>query len=421
VIRMSETAYEIVPAVETDEAPPHVGTLVLKFGGTSVADPEKIRRVAARLVAAKRAGGRVVGVVSAMGQHTNELVALAREVSPRPEPRELDMLISVGERVSCALVAMAISDLDQQAISLTGSQAGIVTDTVHGKAKIVEVRGARIHQALDEDKIVLVAGFQGVSTEFNITTLGRGGSDTTAVALAAALNADACEIYTDVDGVFTADPRIVPDARKLHAVSYEEMLEMAASGARVLALRSVEFARNHGVKLHVRSTFTEETGTWITEEDERMLEKAMISGVTHTLEEAVYRVEGVERADLFSALAEAPVSVDTIIQTDGPILFSAPVEDREQTAAVLDRLGAKWNEQDGLGKVSVIGAGMKSHPGIAARTFATLRDLGLEPQLVATSPIKIAFYVPQDEVERAVKGLHDAFELSSADAERSHS
>jgi aspartate kinase len=421
VIRMSETAYEIVPAVETDEAPPHVGTLVLKFGGTSVADPEKIRRVAARLVAAKRAGGRVVGVVSAMGKHTDELVALARDVSPRPEPRELDMLISVGERVSCALVAMAISDLGQQVISLTGSQAGIVTDTVHGKAKIVEVRAGRIHEALDKDKIVLVAGFQGVSTEFNITTLGRGGSDTTAVALAAALGADACEIYTDVDGVFTADPRIVPDARKLHAVSYEEMLEMAASGARVLALRSVEFARNHGVKLHVRSTFTEETGTWITEEDERMLEKAMISGVTHTLEEAVYRVEGVDRADLFSALADAPVSVDTIIQTDGPILFSAPVEDREQTAAVLDRLGAKWNEQDGLGKVSVIGAGMKSHPGIAARTFATLRDLGLEPQLVATSPIKIAFYVPQDDVERAVKGLHDAFELSSADAERSHS
>jgi len=416
---VTETAYEPVPTVEADE-PPHVGTLVLKFGGTSVGDPEKIRRVAARLVAAKRAGGRIVAVVSAMGHQTDELVALAYEVSPRPEPRELDMLISVGERVSCALVAMAISDLGQQAISLTGSQAGIVTDTVHGKAKIVEVRAARIHDALDEDKIVLVAGFQGVSTDLNITTLGRGGSDTTAVALAAALGADACEIYTDVDGVFTADPRIVRDARKLHAVSYEEMLEMAASGARVLALRSVEFARNHGVKLHVRSTFTEETGTWITEEDERMLEKAMISGVTHTLEEAVYRVEGVDRADLFSALADAPVSVDTIIQTDGPILFSAPVEDREQTAAVLDGLGAKWNEHDGLGKVSVIGAGMKSHPGIAARTFATLRDLGLEPELVATSPIKIAFYVPQDDVERAVKGLHEAFELSSAEAERAH-
>jgi aspartate kinase len=315
---------------------------------------------------------------------------------------------------------MAISDLGQEAISLTGSQAGIVTDTVHGKAKIVEVRAARIHEALDKDRIVLVAGFQGVSTEYDITTLGRGGSDTTAVALAAALGADACEIYTDVDGVFTADPRIVPDARKLHAVSYEEMLEMAASGARVLALRSVEFARNHGVKLHVRSTFTEENGTWITEEDERMLEKAMISGVTHTLEEAVYRVEGVDRAELFSALADAPVSVDTIIQTDGPILFSAPLEDREETAAVLDRLGARWNEHDGLGKVSVVGAGMKSHPGIAARTFSTLRDLGLEPQLVATSPIKIAFYVLQDDVERAVQGLHEAFELSSAEAERAH-
>jgi aspartate kinase len=355
-----------------------------------------------------------------MGQHTDELVALAHKVSPRPKPREMDMLISVGERISCALVAMAISDLGQEAISLTGSQAGIVTDTVHGKAKIVEVRGKRIHEALDEDKIVLVAGFQGVSTDYDITTLGRGGSDTTAVALAAALGADACEIYTDVDGVFTADPRVVPNARKLHAVSYEEMLEMAASGARVLALRSVEFARNHGVKLHVRSTFTEEDGTWIIEEDERMLEKAMISGITHTLEEAVYRVVGVDRADLFAALAEAAVSVDTIIQANGEILFSAPLDDREETAAVLDRLGADWSERDGLGKVSIVGAGMKTHPGIAARTFSTLRELGVEPELVATSPIKIAFYVPHAEVEQAVRALHDAFELSSAEAERGH-
>jgi aspartate kinase len=417
---MSETTFEPVPAVEPAEPPAAAGTLVMKFGGTSVADPEKIRRVASRLVEAKRAGNRVVAVVSAMGQHTDELVSLAHEVSPQPKPREMDMLISVGERISCALVAMAIADLGLDAISLTGSQAGIVTDTVHGKAKIVEVRAHRIHEALDSDRIVLVAGFQGVSTDFDITTLGRGGSDTTAVALAAALGADACEIYTDVDGVFTADPRLVPGARKLHAVSYEEMLEMAASGAKVLALRSVEFARNHGVKLHVRSTFTGEEGTWITEEDERMLEKAMISGVTHTLEEAVYRVSGTERADLFDALADASVSVDTIIQTGEDIVFSAPVEDRAATEAALGGLDANWEERAHLGKVSVIGAGMKSHPGIAARTFQTLRDLGVEPDLVATSPIKIAFYVPQEDVERTVVALHEAFELSSVGAERAH-
>ena len=417
---MTETTFEPVPEVEPAEPPAAAGTLVMKFGGTSVADPEKIRRVASRLVEAKRAGNRVVAVVSAMGHHTDELVSLAYEVSPEPKPRELDMLISVGERISCALVAMAIADLGLDAISLTGSQAGIVTDTVHGKAKIVEVRAHRIHEALDSDRIVLVAGFQGVSTDYDITTLGRGGSDTTAVALAAALGADACEIYTDVDGVFTADPRLVPGARKLHAVSYEEMLEMAASGAKVLALRSVEFARNHGVKLHVRSTFTGEDGTWITEEDERMLEKAMISGVTHTLEEAVYRVSGADRADLFDALADASVSVDTIIQTGDDIVFSAPIEDRAGTEAALARLDAKWKERDDLGKVSVVGAGMKSHPGIAARTFMTLRDLGVEPDLVATSPIKIAFYVPQEDVERTVVALHEAFELSSAEAERSH-
>lgn len=417
---MAETAYETLPELEPAAPEASAGTLVMKFGGTSVADPEKIRRVAARLVDTKGAGSRVVGVISAMGYHTDELLELARQVSPRPKPRELDMLISVGERISCALVAMAISDLGTDAISLTGSQAGIVTDTVHGKAKIVEVKAHRIHRELDGGRIVLVAGFQGVSTEYDVTTLGRGGSDTTAVALAAALGADACEIYTDVDGVFTADPRLVEEARKLHAVSYEEMLELAASGAKVLQLRSVEFARNHAVKVHVRSTFTDEPGTWVREEDERMLEKALISGVTHTVEEAVYEVEGVRPAELFEALAAADVNVDTIIQMDSRIVFSAPVEDRAQAQEALGSLGASYSEQEGLGKVSIVGAGMKSHPGVAARTFAVLREVGVEPKYVATSPIKIAFYVPHDHVDATVGALHAAFELGSPEAERQH-
>jgi aspartate kinase len=417
---MTESAYETVPLVAPADVEQTSGLVVMKFGGTSVADPEKIRRVARRLVEAKQRGSRVVAVVSAMGQHTDDLVALAHDVSPRPKLRELDMLISVGERVSCALVAMAISDLDHDAISLTGSQAGIVTDTSHGRAKIVEVRARRVHEALEQDKVVLVAGFQGVSTDFDITTLGRGGSDTTAVALAAALGAEACEIYTDVDGVFTADPRVVPGARKLHAVSYEEMLELAASGAKVLAVRSVEFARNHGVRLHVRSTFTDEDGTWVTEEDERMLEKAMISGVTHTLEEAVYRIEGAERADLFEALAGAGANLDTIIQIGPEIVFSSPLEDRDVAITALDGLGVEWSQLEGLGKVSVVGAGMRSHPGIAARTFSTLRELGVEPRFVATSPIKIAFFVAREDVERTVQGLHEAFDLSSPEAERQH-
>ena len=417
---MTETAYETLPELESSETRIGASTVVMKFGGTSVADPEKIRRVAARLVATKRAGSRVVAVISAMGYHTDELLELAHQVSPRPKPRELDMLISVGERISCALVAMAISDLGTDAISLTGSQAGIVTDTVHGKAKIVEVKAHRIHRELDEERIVLVAGFQGVSTAYDVTTLGRGGSDTTAVALAAALGADACEIYTDVDGVFTADPRVVGEAQKLHAVSYEEMLEMAASGAKVLQLRSVEFARNHGVMVHVRSTFTEEPGTWIKEEDARMLEKALISGVTHTLEEAVYEVDGVRPADLFEALAAAEVNVDTIIQMDSRIVFSAPVEDRPHAEQALAGLGAGFSEQEGLGKVSVVGAGMKSHPGVAARTFATLRELGVEPRFIATSPIKIAFYVPHESVEPTVRALHQIFDLASPQAERPH-
>jgi aspartate kinase len=412
------TEFEALPALEGAE--PRLGTLVMKFGGTSVADPAKIKDVARRLVEAQAAGNRVVAVLSAMGDTTDDLVRLAYEVSRRPKPRELDMLTSVGERISCALAAMAIHDLGAEAISLTGSQAGIVTDTVHGRAKIVDVRARRIHEALDQDRIVLVAGFQGVSTDFDITTLGRGGSDTTAVALAAALGAQICEIYTDVEGVFTADPRLVPDARKLHAVSYEEMLEMAASGAKVLQVRSVEIARNHGVTLHVRSTFSAEDGTWIREEDDRMLEKALISGVTHTREETLYRVEGTTPSRLFAALAAAGVNVDTIVQTGPEIVFSAPTDDRDAASEVLDDLGVRWNARDDLGKVSVIGAGMKSHPGVAAKAFESLAGAGIEPEVVTTSPIKIACHIRSDEVEAAVGVLHEAFELDAAEAERKH-
>ena len=391
--------------------------VVMKFGGTSVADPERIRLVARRLVDARERGARVVGVVSAMGRTTDELLSLARQVSDTPDPRELDMLLTVGERISCALLAMAINDLGTEAISLTGSQAGIVTDGVHGKAKIVEVRARRIFQALERDAIVLVAGFQGISTGLDLTTLGRGGTDTTAVALAAALGASACEIYKDVTGVFTADPHLVPQARKLRAVSYEEMLELAGAGAKVLQLRSVELARNHGVRVHVRSTFSDEDGTWIIDEDERMLEQAIISGVTHTLEEAVYRVQGVHAADLFEALASENVNVDTIIQTSSDVIvFSAPLADRSTTCGVLDRLGATWSERDDLGKVSIVGAGMKSHPGVAARAFTTLRGIGVEPQFISTSPIKISFYVRDEQVEATVKALHAAFDLERDEA-----
>jgi aspartate kinase len=405
---------EIVPAVRPDEREAIAGTVVMKFGGTSVGDPDRIKHVAARLVGARERGARVVGVISAMGYTTDELVGLAHEVSPRPDPRELDLLLSVGERVSCALVAMAINDLGCEAISLTGSQAGIITDTVHGKARIVEVRTRRIREALDRGRIVLVAGLQGMSLEArDITTLGRGGSDTTAVALAAALGAAVCEIYTDAEGVFSADPRIVPGARKLPSLCFEEMLELAASGASVLQLRSVEFARNHNVRLHVRSAYSDEPGTWITEEDDRM-EKAIIAGVTHTLDEGVYRVHGARPADLFSALADRDVNVDTIIQTSADVIvFSAPLEDRVATAASLDRLGASWSEYDDVGKVSIVGAAMKSYPGIAARTFRTLQDLGIEPQFISTSPTKIAFYVPHEDVERTVEALHAVFELET--------
>jgi aspartate kinase len=393
-------------------------TIVMKFGGTSVADAQRLKRAAQRIVDKREAGNRVVAVLSARGKETDRLIADAHEVSPNPDPREMDMLLSTGERVSCALCAMAINDLGHRAISLTGSQAGIVTDTSHTKARILDVRADRIHDALNEDAIVLVAGFQGVSTDLDITTLGRGGSDTTAVALAAALGAGACEIYTDVEGVHTADPRIVPSARKLHAVSYGEMLEMAASGARVLQLRSVEFARNHDVKLHVRSSFSEVDGTWIREEDQRMLEKALISGVTHKAAETVYRVEGVSAARLFEALAEAGVNVDTVIQTGPEIVFSA--DEGPEAVDALGSLGVSWSAREDLGQVSVIGAGMRSHPGVAAKMFSALEELGIQPTIVTTSPIKISCFVSREQVEPAVRALHAAFELERPEAERSH-
>jgi aspartate kinase len=408
------TQHEPIPEVAADA---EAGVLerdlvVMKFGGSSVADTQKIKDVAGRLVAAREAGQRVLGVLSAMGDTTDELVRLAYEISARPHAREFDMLVSVGERISNALCAMAIRDLGHEAVSLTGSQAGIVTDTVHGKAKIVEVRAQRLHSELDRDRIVLVAGFQGVSTDLEVTTLGRGGSDMTAVALAAALGARVCEIYTDVDGVFTADPRIVPTARKLKAVTYEEMLELAASGAKVLQLRSVEFARNHDVRLHVRSTFSKEEGTWIVDEEDPVLEKAIISGVAHTGCEPLYRVREIDAAKLFARLAEASVNVDTILQVStDEIVFSAPLDDREACDELLGSLGVEWSMRDDLGKVSLVGAGMKSHPGIAAKTFATLEGIGVESKVISTSPIKIACHVRTEDVPRAVTALHEAFEL----------
>jgi aspartate kinase len=406
---MSVTDFEAIPAVE--RAPRSPGLVVMKFGGTSVGDTERLKRVARRCVAASEAGNRVVAVISAMGKTTDDLIRLAHEISEEPAPRELDMLASVGERISCALVAMAIIDLGHRATSLTGSQAGIVTDSTHTKAKIVEVRAHRIHEALDRGDIVLVAGFQGISGESqDVTTLGRGGSDTTAVALAAALGADVCEIFTDVRGVFSADPRVAR-ARKLDEVSHEEMLEMAASGAGVMATRSVEVARSHNVTLHVRSSFEDADGTWIREEDEGMLEKALVSAVVHTREEPVYRVSGIEPARLFGALAEAAVNVDTIVQTGPEIVFSAPVEDRADARRTLDALPADWSAREDLGKVAVIGAGMKSHPGVAAKTFATLEREGISPAVVSTSPIKIACHVRSDQVDRAVLALHEAFDL----------
>ena len=395
--------------------------VVMKFGGTSVADAERLKRAARRIVAAREQGRRVGAVLSARGKTTDELISMAEEVSAQPDPREMDMLLSTGERISCALCAMAINDLGHHAVSLTGSQAGIVTDTVHTKAKIVEIRPRRISEALERGEIVLVAGFQGVSTAYDVTTLGRGGSDTTAVALAAALDGD-CEIYTDVDGVFTADPRIVPGARKLRSLSPMEMLEMAGAGARVLQLRAVEFGRNHGVPIHVRSTFSDADGTWIRED--AGMEDAIISGITHTTDEAYVTLTDVPdepgtAAGIFNAVAAAHINVDTIIQNavthgDADITFSVPLDDLELMTDTIEGLcadlGLHWRVIRDVAKVSMIGAGMKSNPGVAARMFQVLADRGINVRMIATSPIKVSCVIDRARVGEAVAALHDAFQ-----------
>jgi aspartate kinase len=412
------------------------GTVVMKFGGTSVADAERLKRAARRIVAARENGQNVVAVLSARGKTTDELIQMAEEVSTTPDAREMDMLLSTGERMSCALCAMAINDLGHRAISLTGSQAGIVTDTSHTKARILDVRADRIRGALDVGQIVLVAGFQGVSTAKDVTTLGRGGSDTTAVALAAAMEAEVCEIYTDVAGVFSADPRIVPDARKLPVVSFEEMLEMSASGAGVLQLRSVEYARNHAVRIHCRSSFTEEPGTFVVGEEETM-ERPLITAVTHSRDEARVTLLGVPdhpgiAGRIFTALADANVNVDMIIQnepeTEGSaadMSFTVPRSDLRTARTALDPVVADVGiasvaEDPAMGKVSVVGAGMKSHPGVAARVFSTLGDEGINIEMISTSPIKISCVVSADMIDRAVRALHQAFELGADQVEAEH-
>jgi aspartate kinase len=404
-----------------------IETVVMKFGGTSVADAERIKRAARRIVAAREEGTRVVAVLSARGKTTDELVAMAHEVSERPHPREMDMLLSTGERISCALAAMVINDLGHEAISLTGSQAGIVTDTSHTKARILDVRADRIKRALDENKVVLVAGFQGVSTAADVTTLGRGGSDTTAVALAAALGADVCEIYTDVDGVYSADPRIVPGARKLLQISFDEMLEMASSGARVLQLRSVEYARNHGVRIHCRSSFKDGPGTFVVTEEETM-EHPLVTAVTHSTDEARVTLTGLPDVPgvagrVLTAMAESNVNVDLIIQNEpeseghgADMSFTVPRADvvtaREKLEQIKEELGFGEVVTDpAMGQVSLVGAGMKSHPGVAAKAFTVLGDAGINIEMISTSPIKISCVIRETDVIGAVQQLAAAFEL----------
>jgi aspartate kinase len=413
-----------------------VGIVVQKYGGSSVADAESIKRVARRIVETKKAGNHVVVVVSAMGDTTDELIDLANQVSPTPAGRELDMLLTAGERISMALLAMAIGTLGYDARSFTGSQAGVITDGAHGKAKIIDVTPGRIEQAIEAGAIAIVAGFQGVSQgSKDITTLGRGGSDTTAVALAAALGADVCEIYSDVDGVFTADPRIVPAARKRNQISYEEMLEMAACGAKILHLRCVEYARRYDMPIHVRSSFSQQDGTWILNETEvDPMEQAIIAGVAHDRSEAKITVVGVpdkvgEAARIFEALSSAQINLDMIVQnisaaatnlTD--ISFTLPRTDGQTAMAALERVKDEVGFEsliydDQIGKVSLIGAGMRSHPGITAKFFAALASAGVNIEMISTSEIRISVVVDEAQVDEAVSATHTAFELDADEVE----
>jgi aspartate kinase len=415
-----------------------VGIVVQKYGGSSVADADGIKRVAHRIVQTRQEGHDVVVVVSAMGDTTDELRDLAEQVSPTPEPRELDRLLTAGERISMALLAMAIAQLGHKAQSFTGSQAGVITDSAHGKAKIIDITPGRIEKAVSQGAIAIVAGFQGVSQDTkDITTLGRGASDTTAVALAAALGAEVCEIYTDVDGVFTADPRLVTTARKLDRVSTEEMLELAASGAKILHLRCVEYARRYAIPVHVRSSFSQKEGTWILPdppEGADDMEQAIIAGIAHDRSEAKITVVGVpdkvgEAARIFEALAEVEVNLDMVVQnvsaqatglTD--ISFTLPRDDGQTAMAALARLQSEVGYDrlaydDEIGKVSLIGAGMRSHPGITARFFAALANAGVNIEMISTSEIRISVVVDEADVAAAVQATHTAFDLDSAEVE----
>ena len=415
-----------------------MGLIVQKYGGSSVADAEGLKRVANRIVATKRAGHQVVVVVSAMGDTTDELIDLANQVSPLPNGRELDMLLTAGERISMALLAMAIGNLGNEARSFTGSQAGVITTSAHGRARIIDVTPSRITEALEEGAIAIVAGFQGISQDTkDVTTLGRGGSDTTAVALAAALDADVCEIYTDVDGIFSADPRVVPAAKKLKTVTYDEMLELAASGAKVLHLRCVEYARRYDMPIHVRSSFSNNEGTWVVKdhpEGGTDMEQAIIAGIAHDKSEAKITVVGVPdrtgtAARIFQAIADADINIDMIVQnvsaaatglTD--ISFTLPKTEGAATTAILQRIQGEIGFQsiqydDQIGKLSLIGAGMRSHPGVTATFFACLAEAGVNIEMISTSEIRISIICRATDLENGVRAAHTAFELDAAQIE----